>query len=180
MTDAEIAAVKKVVTTPAQRLIVTLTAIYAARAKAIREVRLDDVDHDTRHITIGGHRHRLVEFAYDVVLDWLRQRHRLWPHTSNPYLLVSMGSATGTGPINDYYLTWHLGMRGVQLEQIRSDRILREALDVDADPLHLAAAFNLSAPTAINYSEIARRLLQHLVETDYTSITQDTTTANEP
>lgn len=105
MTDAEIAAVKKVVTTPAQRLIVTLTAIYAARAKAIRELRLDDVDHDTRHITIAGHRHRLVEFAYDVVLDWLRQRHRFWPHTTNPYLLISMGSATGTGPINDYYLT---------------------------------------------------------------------------
>lgn len=71
-------------------------------------------------------------------------------------------------------------MRGVQLEQIGSDRILREALDVDADPLHLAAAFNLSSPTAINYSEIARRLLQHPVETDYSAITQDTTTANEP
>jgi hypothetical protein len=64
----------------------------------------------------------------------------------------------GTGPINDYYLTWHLAMHGVQLEHIRGDRVLQEALAVNADPLHLATAFGLSSQTAIDYSDIARAL----------------------
>jgi hypothetical protein len=56
-------------------------------------------------------------------------------------VLVSAVTATGTAPISDYYLSWHLLLRGVALEQIRGDRVLQEALVVRADPLHLAAMF---------------------------------------
>jgi hypothetical protein len=45
------------------------------------------------------------------------------------------------------YLGWHLLLRDVQLEQIRGDRVLHEALAVRADPLHLAAVFYLSTAT---------------------------------
>jgi hypothetical protein len=55
-------------------------------------------------------------------------------------------------------------LRGVQLEQIRGDRVLHEALAVRADPLHLAAVFHLSSATAIAYADIARSLLERPVE----------------
>ena len=71
-------------------------------------------------------------------------------------MLVSAVTATGTAPVSDYYLSWHLLLRGVQLEQIRGDRVLQEALAVRADPLHLAAMFHLSTATAIAYADIAR------------------------
>jgi integrase len=165
MTDEEIAAVKEVAVTPDQRLVIALAAVYAARGKAIRELTLDDIDLAGRRITISGHRQRLTEFVHRVVVMWLKYRHRRWPHTPNRHVLVSRESALGTGPINDYYLTWHLLLHGVQLEQIRGDRILREALAVDADPLHLVTAFNLSSQTAIDYADIAQSLLERPIET---------------
>ncbi|GIH51628.1 hypothetical protein SAMN05421833_12942 [Microbispora rosea] len=84
---------------------------------------------------------------------------RMWP------VLVSTVTATGTQPVSDYYLSCHLLLQGVQLEQIRGDRILHEALAVETDPLHLAMAFNLSWATAIAYADVARTLLERPIET---------------
>lgn len=47
-------------------------------------------------------------------------------------------------------------MRDIPLERPRTDHVLCEALAVDADPLHLAAAFGLSMQTAIDYSRVVR------------------------
>jgi hypothetical protein len=77
---------------------------------------------------------------------------------------VSLGSTAGTGPVSDYYLKWHLSMHDGHLEHLRADRVLHEALAVDADRLHLAATFNLSDQTAIDYSEMARNLLAGPIE----------------
>ena len=44
MTAAEIRAVEQVAVSPAQRLIVALAAVHAARPAAIRELTLDDLD----------------------------------------------------------------------------------------------------------------------------------------
>jgi len=52
------------------------------------------------------------------------------PHTPNRHVLVSAVTAAGTAPVSDYYLTWHLLLRGVQLEQIRGDRVLPAAVAV--------------------------------------------------
>jgi integrase len=164
MTDAQIAAVAHTAVTPAQRLVVALVAVHAARATAIRELTLDDVDLAGRHITLAGHPQRLGEFVHGALREWLQQRQATWPHTPNRHVLVSAVTATGTAPVSDYYLSWHLLLRGVQLEQIRGDRVLHEALAVRADPLHLAAVFNLSSATAIAYADIARSLLQRPVE----------------
>jgi integrase len=54
MTGAEIRAVEQVAVSPAQRLIVTLAAVHAARPAAIRELTLDDLDLPNRRITIAG------------------------------------------------------------------------------------------------------------------------------
>jgi hypothetical protein len=102
--------------------------------------------------------------VHQALVQWLQQRHRIWPHTPNRHVLISAVSAAGTEPINAYYLAYHLSLQGVQLEQIRGDRVLHEALAVNADPLHLATAFNLSAKTATDYADIARSLLQRPIE----------------
>jgi hypothetical protein len=164
MTDAQIAAVAHTAVTRAQRLVVALVAVHAARATAIRELTLDDVDLAGRRITLAGHSQRLGEFVHQALLAWLQQRQANWPHTPNRHVLVSAVTATGTAPVSDYYLSWHLLLRGVQLEQIRGDRVLHEALAVRADPLHLAAMFHLSTATAIAYADIARSLLERPVE----------------
>ncbi|WP_214408198.1 hypothetical protein [Pseudonocardia lacus] len=164
MTDAQIAAVADTAVTPAQRVVVALVAVHAARATAIRELTLDDIDLAGRRISLAGHPQRLGEFVHAALIGWLQHRQTLWPHTPNRHVLVSAVTATGTAPVSDYYLSWHLLLRGVQLEQIRGDRVLHEALAVRADPLHLAAVFNLSTATAIAYAAIARTLLERPVE----------------
>jgi hypothetical protein len=164
MTDTQIAAVGHTAVTPAQRLVVALVAVHAARAAAIRELTLDDVDLAGRRITLAGHRQPLSELVHGALLDWLQHRRRAWPHTPNRHVLLSAVTATGTTPVSDYYLSWHLLLRGVQLGQIRGDRVLHEALAVRADPLHLVEVFHLSSATAIAYADIARSLLERPIE----------------
>ncbi|WP_326641028.1 hypothetical protein OIE67_16060 [Nonomuraea fuscirosea] len=94
----------------------------------------------------------------------MHERHHKWPHTPNRHVLISWKSAASTEPVSDYYLTWRLLLLGVRLEQIRGDRVLQEALVVNADPLHLALVFNLSSQTAIEYADIARSLLERPIE----------------
>jgi integrase len=58
MTDAEIRAIEQAATSPAQRLIVALAAVHAARWAAIRGLTLDDLDLPNRHIRTGSGRHQ--------------------------------------------------------------------------------------------------------------------------
>jgi hypothetical protein len=55
MTDAEVLAVQQIAVTPAQRLIVALAAVHAARATAVRS------------LTLAGHGQRLGELLYQGV-----------------------------------------------------------------------------------------------------------------
>lgn len=57
-----------------------------------------------------------------------------------------------------------MAAQDVPLERLRADRVMHEAVAVDADPLHLAQAFTLSGQTAIDYSEIARDVLARPLE----------------
>jgi site-specific recombinase XerD len=164
LTDAEIAAIQDVVVTPAQRLVVALAAVHAARAAAIRHLTLDDLDLDGRRIRLAGHTQPLSPFVHQMLLSWLQHRHRTWPRTRNRHVLLSATTARNLAPVSDYFVQYHLLQRGVQLEQIRGDRFLQEALACGADPLHLALAFNISAPTAIVYCDIARSLLDSAAE----------------
>ena len=159
MTDAEIRAVEQVATSPAQRLIVALAAVHAARWAAIRDLTLDDLDLPNRRITIGGHRQRLGELTYRALRAWLGHRRATWPRTPNRHVLISGQTALGSGPVTRSYLSWNLQRHGVSIERIRRDRVLHEALTARADPLHLALVFGLSHTTASRYTLIACDLL---------------------
>jgi hypothetical protein len=58
-------------------------------------------------------------------------------------------------PVSKGYFHFHLRRHGVDLDRIRKDRILHEALTAGPDPLHLALVFNLSHTTASRYATIA-------------------------
>ena len=146
--------------TPEARLVVVLAAMHAVRAKAIREIRLDDADLGNRRIVIGGRARPLDDLTREVLLEWLARRAARWPSTANPHLLVNQHSANGTGPAGIGYL-YKTVLRGkaATLERLRVDRQLQEALAVGPDPLHLASLFGLDPKTAIRYAENARQLL---------------------
>jgi len=159
MTDAEIRAVEQAATSLAQRLIVALAAVHAARWAAIRDLTLDDVDLPNRRITIAGHRQRLGELTSRALQAWLDHRRATWPRTPNRHILISERTALGSGPVSRSYLNWNLQRHGVSIERIRRDRVLHEALTARADPLHLALVFGLSHTTASKYTLIACDLL---------------------
>ncbi len=164
MTDAEIRAVEQVAGNPAQRLIVALAAVHAARPAAIRQLVLDDLDLPNRRITIAGHTQRLGELTHRALRAWLDQRRTAWPHTPNRHVLISQTTALGVEAISKGYLQFHLQRHGVDLDRIRGDRILHEALTAGPDPLHLALVFNLSHTTASRYAAIAQHLLDDQLE----------------
>ena len=147
------------VTSPAQRLIVTLAAVHAARWAAIRDLTLDDLDLANRRITIAGHPQRLGELTCRALRAWLGHRSATWPHTPNRHVLISEKTALATGPVSRSYLNWNLQRHGVSIDRIRRDRVLHEALTARADPLHLALVFGLSHTTASRYTLIACDLL---------------------
>ncbi len=72
-------------------------------------------------------------------------------------------SVLGIRPVSPDYLDKHQP-RGVCLEHIPRDRILREALATGAGPLHLALVFNLDHTNAIAYANAARNLLSSPAE----------------
>ena len=79
-------------------------------------------------------------------------------------MLINAKTALGTGPVGAGHLKRHLLHQGVHLERIRGDRLLREALPVGADPLHLALVFDLSHTTASRYATITQSLLDDQIE----------------
>jgi integrase len=162
--------------TPDARLLVVLASMHAARVKAIREIRLDDVDLGNRRIVIGGRSRPLDDLTRQVLLEWLAHRGDRWPSTANPYLLVSQQSANGTGPVSrSYFATTELRGKAATLERLRVDRQLQEALARGPDPLHLASMFGLDPKTAIRYAENARHLLITAAE-DQDPASADTST----
>lgn len=159
MTDEQIQQVELAAATPAQRLVVALAAVHAARATPIRMLTLDDLDLAERRITIDGHSQRLGDLVHRLLGEWLAHRQATWPNTANRHILISQRTALGTEPVTEYYLKKQLLLRGIHLERIRSDRVLQEALAVGPDPLHLTVVFNLSFDTAMTYTQIARAVL---------------------
>jgi hypothetical protein len=169
MTATEISNVRDAVTSPVQRLVIALAATHAARGQAIRTLTLDEVDLFARTIVLAGHEQHLADLARTALLSWLRHRRELWPHTGNRHVLLSRITALGTGPVSDDYLIGLLPDQ-INLERIRQDRILHEALISGADPLRLALVFGIDHSTAMTYADLARQIL---VGTEPTASIQD-------
>ena len=144
---------------PADRLVLALAAIHAARPKAIRELQLGDISLGDRRLTIAGRTRPLDDLTRQVILDWLSHRRDRWPDTANPHLIINQQTAMETGPVSKVSLTKSFRGQAATLERLRVHRQLDEALAQGPDPLHLASVFGLDPKTAIRYAENARQLL---------------------
>jgi hypothetical protein len=158
LTDTEIHAIEQATTNPAQRLIVALAVVHAARAATIRRLTLDDLDLPNHRITLAGHTQRLSELTRHALQTWLEHRKIAWPRSPNRHVLISARTAIAITPVSQVYLQNQIRSLGVTTDRLRQDRILHEALTASADPLHLSLVFNLSLTTASRYADIAQQL----------------------
>jgi hypothetical protein len=85
-------------------------------------------------------------------VEWLRERHRRWPLTTNPHLLLSQQTATmdTLPPISSMVMNDIFRPLGLGPSKLRQDRILDEARHT-ADPVHLMRVFGITARTAMKY-----------------------------
>lgn len=164
LTDNEIRSVEQAATNPAQRLIIALAAIHAARTATIRCLTLDDLDLPNRRITLHGQPQRLGELTYRALRAWLHHRRAVWPHSPNWHVLIAARTALGTTPVSHVYIQSEMRSHDINVDRIRADRILHEALTAGPDPLHLSLVFNLSLSTASRYADMAQRLLDDHLE----------------
>jgi hypothetical protein len=156
----EIARTIAAATTPEARVVVVLAAVHAARVAAIRALQLDDVDLPNRRLTIAAHTRPLDDLTHQTLLQWLDYRRLNWPNTANNHLLINATTALGLGPVSGSWANRTARGLPANLERLRIDRQLEEALTHDADPLHLAAVFGIQPQTAIRYAASARQLLE--------------------
>jgi hypothetical protein len=157
LTSRQLAEAAAAAATPQARLCLVLAAVHAARPGVIRALQLDDADLGSGRLRLAGTDRPMGELTGKVLREWLEYRHRRWPHTANPHLLVSKESALHHGPVSAAYLTSLRGLPAA-LERLRIDCQLAEAMATGFDPLHLAEVFGISEQTAIRYAVNARQL----------------------
>ena len=89
--------------TPIAKITVALIAIHGLGKKETTLLLLEDLDLSRGQLLVrrptGTHTVYLDELSRTLMTSWLRERHRRWPLTGNPYLLVTSRPPTTTaGP----------------------------------------------------------------------------------
>lgn len=145
---------------PMAKLIVALIAIHGLGKKETSQLLLADLDLPGGRIAVrratGRHTVYLDELTHGLAISWLRERHRRWPLTTNPHLLVSQVTAADTTlpPIAHTVMDAIFQRLGLSPSKLRQDRILDEAKHT-ADPVHLMRVFGLTAKPAMRYVQAA-------------------------
>ena len=146
---------------PRTRLIIVLISVHALTWTEIRHLRLSDLDmaHGRLSVHHGDspwHIVRLEELTHRLAAEWLAERQRLWPRTTNPHLLITRATAYHPRqlPLAHSYTYRVLHKLGVTTTQLRVDRLLDEARH-SADPVHMMRLFGISPATALKYVSAA-------------------------
>lgn len=143
-----------------QRFVMVLVCVHALSGTDIRGLLLRDLDLSRERLVVRrpGKRHiiYLDELTYRCASAWLQERHRRWPVTTNPHLLINRWTAVDTthSPIGTTTFSTVFRPTGLAMPTLRQDRIRDEAFDVD-DPLHLIRLFGISVETAMRYIRAA-------------------------
>jgi hypothetical protein len=107
-----------------------------------------------RRLHVGEQSRLIDELTFGALRDYLAYRQARWPRTTNPYLLVNQQTAHHDGPTGRWWVRKAARLRGTNLEALRCDRILEEAMAHGfRDPLHVAAMFGLHPDTAQRYTD---------------------------
>jgi hypothetical protein len=146
--------------TPTAKVAVAMIAIHALGKKETTLLLLDDLDLPCGRLAVrrptGTHVVYLDELTRTHMAGWLRERHRCWPLTANPYLLVTSQTAADTAgpPVALTVIDAIFAGLGLPPSKVRQDRILDEARHT-ADPVHLMRVFGLTAKPAMKYVQAA-------------------------
>ncbi|MGH3192296.1 MAG: hypothetical protein ACRDOL_34615 [Streptosporangiaceae bacterium] len=141
---------------PMARLTIALIAIHGLGKGEVLRLLLDDLDLPSGRLLVRRnlalHTVYLDDLTRTLAVAWLRERHRRWPVTANPHLLVSQQTAAmDTLPhVSDMVMTEIFRPLGLTPSGLRQDRILNEAQHT-ADPVHLMRVFGISDATAMKY-----------------------------
>ncbi|MGW5650622.1 hypothetical protein [Streptomyces humi] len=143
------------------QLTFVLAAVHALSSHDQRHLLLDDLDLSRGTLLVRrrgkpDHTLYLDDLTFRLARLWRAERHRRWPTSTNPYLLVTVCTAVDdTHPaVNPQAISKPLRRLGLQVGRLRMDRILDEAKHT-ADPVHLIRLFGLSPCTAMQYVRAA-------------------------
>jgi integrase len=141
---------------PMARLAVAVVAIHGLGKLEVSRLLLADLDlpggRQLVRRPLALHTIYLDDLTWTLATDWLRERHRRWPVTANPHLLVSQQTAAmdTLPPVSLMVVNEIFGPLGLTPSGLRQDRILDEARHT-ADPVHLMRVFGISGTTAMKY-----------------------------
>ena len=141
---------------PMAQLAVALVAIHGLGKREAPRLLLADLDLPGGRLlvrrSLALHTVYLDDLARALAIAWLRERHRRWPATANPHLLISQQTAAmdTLPPVSSMGMTEIFRPLGLAPSRLRQDRILDEARHT-ADPVHLIRVFGISATTAMKY-----------------------------
>jgi hypothetical protein len=138
------------------RLVLALVAVHALPPQEVTRLLVADLDLARGRLDVGRgyrcHTLHLEDLTYRLAAEWLTERHRRWPHSANPHLLVSQQTALDANCPSVGVRTLKGACPSLELSlwQLREDRILHEA-SLTADPLHLIRLFGISIGAAMRY-----------------------------
>ena len=141
---------------PMAQLTVALVAIHGLGKREVPRLLLADLDLPGGRLlvrrSLALHTVYLDDLTRALAIAWLRERHRRWPATANPHLLVSQQTAAmdTLPPVSSMVMNEIFRPLGLAPSRLRQDRILDEARHT-ADPVHLMRVFGISDTTAMKY-----------------------------
>jgi hypothetical protein len=141
---------------PMAQLTVALVAVHGLGKLEVPRLLLADLDLPGGRLLVRRplalHTVYLDDLTRALAIAWLRERHRRWPVTANPHLLVSQQTAAmdTLPPVSLMVMNEISRPLGLAPSKLRQDRLLDEARHT-ADPVHLMRVFGISAATAMKY-----------------------------
>jgi hypothetical protein len=136
-------------------LVVALAGVHALISSEITAVQLQDVALPERRLRVRGDVRPLDAFTAQAIAGYLRYRHRRWPRTTNPHLIVTRLTCNGLSPADPGTVKrWVKG--ATTPARLRQSRLLDEAIASGGDPLILATMFGLAAQTSTRYTDATR------------------------
>jgi hypothetical protein len=141
---------------PMARLAVALVAVHGLGKLEVPRLLLADLDLPGGRLLarrpLALHTVYLDDLTRALAIAWIRERHRRWPVTANPHLLVSQQTAAmdTLPPVSLMVMNEIFRPLGLAPSKLRQDRFLDEARHT-ADPVHLMRVFGISDTTAMKY-----------------------------
>ena len=141
---------------PMAQLTVALVAIHGLGKREVPRLLLADFDLPGGRLLVRRplalHTVYLDDLTRALAIAWLRERHRRWPATANPHLLVSQQTTAmdTLPPVSSMVMNDIFRPLGLTPSRLRQDRLLDEARHT-ADPVHLMRVFGISDTTAMKY-----------------------------